>query len=167
MQDTLRALVQDFFTKMTISYEMVSFECQDEGAHIYEAKIQTPDSKILIGVHGQTLDHIKHLLSRMGEKITGNHCTIHVEINDYLKNKDERLFRYIDAKIAEAQGTKKSIVLNQLTSYERKKAHDYISSKNLSGISAQSEGEGGERRLHINYDSKIITFDISEDGIGI
>jgi predicted RNA-binding protein Jag len=165
MQDTLRALVQDFFTKMGISYEMVSFSCQDEEAHIYEAKIKTPDSKIVIGIHGQTLDYVKHLLSRMGERITGKHCTIHVEVNDYLKNKDDRLHRYLDAKISEVQGTKKSIVLNQLTSYERKKAHDYIASKHLSGISAHSEGEGNERRLHIDFDAKIITFDISEDGI--
>lgn len=165
MQDTLRALVQEFFTRMGISYEMVGFTCQDEGTHIYEAKIQTPDSKILIGVHGQTLDSIKHLLSRMGEKITGKHCTIHVEINDYLKSKDDRLHRYLDAKIAEAQETKKSIVLNQLTSYERKKAHDYIGTKSLSGITAHSEGEGNERRLHIVYDSKMLKLDISEDGI--
>ena len=165
MQAVLHALVMEFFTKMGITFEMVGFQCQDESAHIYEAHIQTPDSKILIGVHGQTLDHIKHLLSRMGEKITGSRCTIHVEINDYLKSKDERLFRYIDSKIAEAQGTKKSIVLNQLTSYERKKAHDYVRTKNIDNIQAHSEGEGDERRLHIIYESREITLDLSEDGI--
>lgn len=65
MQAVIRALVMEFFTKMEISFEIVGFECQDESANIYEVHIQTPDSKILIGVHGQTLDHIKHLLSRM------------------------------------------------------------------------------------------------------
>ena len=167
MQAVIRALVMEFFTKMGVSFEMVGFQCQDESAHIYEARIQTPDSKILIGVHGQTLDHIKHLLSRMGEKAIGNRCTIHIEVNDYLKSKDERLYLYIDSKIAEVQNTKTSIVLNQLTSYERKKVHDYVRAKNISGIEAHSEGEGSERRLHLIFKPTSNTLSISEDGVGI
>lgn len=165
MQAVLFPLVQNFFTQMGIALDTIEMNCQDEVAHIYEVKIQTPDSKILIGVHGQTLDHTKHLLSRMCEKIIGSHCTVHVEVNDYLKAKNERLYRYIDSKIAEAQLKETSITLHQLTSYERKKAHDYIGNKNISGIVAQSEGEGEERRLHINYQKSILPTDFSEDGI--
>jgi len=152
---------------MGIAIDQIEMICQDEAAHIYEVKIQTPDSKILIGVHGQTLDHIKHLLSRMGEKMIGSRCTIHIEVNDYLKAKDERLFRYLDAKIAEAKSTEMSITLHQLTSYERKKAHDYISRQNSTGIRAESEGEGDERRLHIKFQKSILPADLSEDGIWI
>ena len=103
MQAVLHTLVQDFFTQMGISFESLEFTCQDPEAHIYQATVHTPDSKILIGVHGQTLDHIKHLLSRMGEKKIGARCTIHVEVNDYLKAKDDRLYRYLDSKILEAR----------------------------------------------------------------
>lgn len=141
MQAVLHALVRDFFTQMGISFDRLEFRCQDEEAHIYEARIETTDSKILIGVHGQTLDHIKHLLSRMGEKLTKERCTIHLEVNDYMKHKDERLYRYLDTKVMEVQTSGHPIILDQLTSYERKKAHDYVQSKNIPGIIAKSEGE--------------------------
>lgn len=39
----------------------------------------------------------------MGEKLTGARCTIHVEVNDYLKSKDERLYRYLDSKVQEVK----------------------------------------------------------------
>lgn len=99
--------------------------------------------------------------------MTGSRCTIHIEINDYLKLKDERLYHYIDSKIAEVIHTKTSIVLNQLTSYERKKVHDYIRSKNISSIQAHSEGEGSERRLHLVFKPTSNTMNLSEDGVGI
>ena len=56
--------------------------------------------------------------------------------------------------------------MNELTSYERKKAHDYIKTTGGSEFNAHSEGEGAARRLHITYERNILA-DLSEDGIGI
>jgi len=104
----------------------------------------------------------------MGEKLTKERCTIHLEVNDYMKHKDERLYRYLDGKIAEVQASGLPIVLDQLTSYERKKAHDYIQSKSVPNIIAKSEGEGSERRLHILNETPIQhPIDLSEEGVGI
>ncbi len=75
----------------------------------------------------------------MAEKVLKEHCTIHVEVNDYMKSKEERLIRYIDTKIVEAETSGESIPLSKMTGIERKKIHNYIQSKNRVDLSTRSE----------------------------
>jgi predicted RNA-binding protein Jag len=58
-----------------------------------------------------------------------------------MKQKDEKLFRFLDSKIVLVTSTGKSIHMPSLTPYERKKAHSYIADKNMTGLKTQSEGE--------------------------
>jgi hypothetical protein len=43
------------------------------------------------------------------------------------------------------------IVLPDLTAYDRKKVHDYISNKKIDGLNAFSLGEGSTRKLYLAY----------------
>jgi len=52
---------------------------------------------------------------------------LHLEVNDYLKSKEERLFSFIESKIAIVEKSGKDLVLPFLTAYERKKVHSYVS----------------------------------------
>ncbi len=58
-----------------------------------------------------------------------------------MKAKDERLFRFLDSKIAFVTETGKNTRIPNLTSFERKKAHGYISEKAIVGLTTKSEGE--------------------------
>jgi predicted RNA-binding protein Jag len=64
-----------------------------------------------------------------------------MEVNDYVKSKDERLFRFLDNKIDFVMSSGKTLRIPELTSYERKKAHGYISDKHIEGLMTKSEGE--------------------------
>ncbi len=106
----------------------------------------------------------------MIEKHQGKAVLIHLEVNDYLKSKDERLFRYIDAKIAEAMQGGKEIILSSLTSYERKKVHGHITDKQIPGLKVWSVGEKNERAMHLSYQKDPVETrvqELTEDGIGI
>jgi predicted RNA-binding protein Jag len=104
-------------------------------------RVQTPDSALLIGMHGKNIESFQHLLGRMIEKMTSSHIHVHLEVNDYMKEKDARLFRFLDSKIEFVMSTGKSTRIPNLTSYERKKAHGYIAEKNTLGLSTKSDGE--------------------------
>jgi predicted RNA-binding protein Jag len=82
-------------------------------------------------MHGKNIETIQHLLSRILEKQVGNFVHIHLEVNDYMKQKDERLYQFLDSKIALVRSTGKSIQMPSLTSYDRKKAHGYIAEKGI------------------------------------
>lgn len=90
-------------------------------------------------MHGKNIDAFQHLLSRMIERKTDSLVHVHLEVNDYMKQKDEKLFRFLDSKIAMVTTTGQSIRMPSLTPYERKKAHNYIADKTMIGLKTQSE----------------------------
>lgn len=61
----MNQLITSFFTGTGIIIE--NLDIKHEGEDLYIA-IQTPDSHLIIGMHGKNLDAIQHLLGRMAEK---------------------------------------------------------------------------------------------------
>lgn len=182
MQEQILSIARNFFTLMGLTLEDVIVQCQDEKKGIYLIQVKTPDSKILIGIHGQTLEMTKHLLTRILEKTLGESFLIHLEVNDYLQAKDEKFYRYLESRIAYAMRSGEEITLPNLSSYDRKKAHGYISDKKIEGFKTFSVGEGKDRELHLVYTgpkivnshptstvppARKIVSDIDDDGIGI
>ena len=128
---TTLEISQKFFSLMGIGIDSLSVEIEDEKRRIYRVILKTPDSKILIGIHGATLESLTHILARMVEKTAGKSVLIHLEVNDYLQAKDERLFRYIESKIEYVVRTGEEVTLDALSSYERKKVHNYVAEKHV------------------------------------
>ncbi len=174
----MNQLITSFFTGTGIIIENLDIKHEWEDLYI---TIQTPDSHLIIGMHGKNLDAFQHLLWRMAEKKLWEFVHVHLEVNDYMKAKDERLFRFLDSKIAFVTETGKNTRIPNLTSFERKKAHGYISEKAIVGLTTKSEGEWSERALVLAFsgtplrpvptvpvarkESSIST--LSEDGVGI
>ncbi|MDQ1344008.1 MAG: spoIIIJ-associated protein [Patescibacteria group bacterium] len=182
MQEQIEQISLRFFTLMGIGVESVSVDPEEEKRRIYRVTVKTPDSKMLIGMHGQTLESVRHLLTRLVERTVGKSFLIHLEVNDYLQAKDERLFRRIEERIGSLMRTGGEITLPELSSYERKKVHAYVADKKVEGLSTRSTGEGDTRMLHLSYVGTLekakvaepshervsaAISDLSEDGIGI
>lgn len=139
---------------------------EDENRNIYELRIKTHDSKLVIGMHGQNLQSIKHLLARMVERKTKKDVILHFEVNDYVQSRDARFFEFIERKIETAMRSGKPVAMNELSSYERKKVHGYIADKKTEGLKSYSLGEGKARALYLEY-AKAPKLDLEEDGVGI
>lgn len=90
-------------------------------------------------MHGKNLEAIQHLLGRMAEKVRGKFVHTHLEVNDYMKAKDARLFAFLDSKIAFAISTGNPLSIPNLSSFERKKAHGYIADKKIEDLTTKSE----------------------------
>lgn len=175
MQEQIFSLVQSFFQGLGIAFSDLSVNVQDQDIQI---NLQTSDSALLIGMHGKNIEIFQHLLSRMIEKIVGRYVHVHMEVNDYMKLKDERLFRFLDTKITFVMSTGKSSKIPNLNAYERKKAHNYIAEKSIAWLITRSEWEGAERTLTLEYTGVIRqdtqhawtssqAVDLAEDGVGI
>lgn len=181
MQEQIESISLRFFTLMGIGVDSVSAIAEEEKRRIYRVSVKTPDSKLLIGTHGQTLETVRHLLTRLVERTVGKSFLIHLEVNDYLQSKDDRLFHRIDEKIESLKRTGGEVALHELSSYERKKVHAYVAEKKIDGLSTRSTGEGDARILHLAYSGTVervpVTVsparvsaalaDLSEDGVGI
>lgn len=156
MKTNIEKIINDFFKWLQISIKDLVINCEDEERNIYFIKVETDDSKLLIWTHGQTLESIKHLLSRILENSIQDSIVIHLEVNDYMKSKDDKLYRYIDWRIDYVVKSQKEISLPNFSSYERKKIHSYISEKNISNIRSYSVGEWKDRVMHLAPASKIL-----------
>ncbi len=179
MNEAITTLVENFWKGLGITLQEVETVIENDDVNI---RIETPDSALIIGMHGRSLENFSHILSRMIEKITGKYIHVHLEVNDYMKSKDERLFRFLESKIAFVMSTGKSVRIPELNSYDRKKAHNYIAEKAIDWLATHSEWTGTERVLVLDYTGEIkavtptntpatprasSVVDLSEDGVGI
>lgn len=161
--EDIKALSQEFFEKLWIEIE--SLEVSEEEENIYYIKLQTPDSGLLIWYSGKNLEDVRSVLKAIiVQKSTQKNIILHVEINDYLTKKEDKLHHFIMKKI-DIVKSGKEVILPFFNSYERKKIHSYVCELNDEEIFTKSVGEWPERRLHICKKSKNITIDI--DGIDI
>lgn len=180
MEHALTPFVSEFFTGLGISVDSLSIEQTGDDINL---TIKTNDSALLIGMHGKNIEVFQHLLSRIIERKLSKFVHVHLEVNDYIKQKEEKLFRFLDSKIAIIRSTGNSIRMPSLSPYERKKAHGYIADKNIVGLKTQSEWEGESRTLVLLYTGDLIDrihvkptpstppkhneITISDEGVGI
>ena len=180
----MQAFLQEFFSNLGIT--ITSLEVKEEWEDV-SVRIETPDSPLLIGVHGKNIESFQHIIGRLAEKKLGHFVHVHLEVNDYMKAKDERLYTFLDGKIAWVRESGKSFQIKNLSSFERKKAHNYISDKKIDWLSTKSEWEGDARIIVLAYSGEIKSValsaptshiakstnhspdiaDLSEDGVGI
>lgn len=158
----LKKICEDFFTLFWIEYE--SIEVLTEEQDIYRITLKTGDSHLVIGPHWRNLEHFAHILKLLFSKKIWKFAHLHLEVNDYLKEKDARLFRFLDSKIERLKKNGDEFMLPQFSAYERKKVHNYISEKK-SNIYTESRWEWSDRRIFLCMKHEKMTIDIDGDDI--
>ncbi len=144
----MKAFLDTFFSNLGISVTALEIQEADDDLSV---RIETPDSPLLIGIHGKNIEAFQHLIWRFAEKKLWRFVHVHLEVNDYMKAKDDRLFHFLDSKISGVMETGKPTQIKNLSAFERKKAHNYISEKHIEWFSTKSEGEWENRMLILSY----------------
>jgi len=107
-----------FFEKLHI--EIDKLDIISEWENVFFLKIETPDSWILIWTHGSVFESLQWLFRKIFRDKFDRTIKIHFEINDYIHNKDAKLFAFIDKEINKAKETWRNMKLPVLNWYERK-----------------------------------------------
>ena len=136
-----------FFEKLSIKID--NLDVISEWENIYSLKIETPDSWILIWTHGSVFESLQSLFRNIFRGKFDANIKIFFKINDYIHNRNAKLFAFIDKEINKVKETWRNMQLPVLDWYERKKVHSYIARLNDSEIIAKSRWEGKERRLFL------------------
>ncbi len=109
--------------------------------------LQTEDTGIVIGYHGETLEALQLILSLILAKENGKFKRVSLEVGDYKKNRSEWLERLaLDAK-EKALSENKEVFLSELKSWERRVIHLLL--QNDKEVVSESSGEGKDRVLVI------------------
>ena len=147
MLEQIKEITKTFFDKMWIKSYLL--EVVEEIQNTYLIKIETNDSWLLIWTHWVVFEAIQNILRSILNNKFDKKIKVHLEINDYIHNKDAKLFRFIDTQIQKAKETWRNMKLPKFSAYERKKIHDYVASLQDDEIKTESKGEGQQRRLYI------------------
>lgn len=122
---------------------------QQEG-EITRIDIDTPDPRLLIGWHGETLNSFQHLLKSMVR--TKDHLErspmIVVDTDGYRREQEEKVKRIADAKADFVRRTGNRIALSPMSPYFRRIVHIYVAGNpDLSDLTTESIGEGDYRQI--------------------
>ena len=147
MIEEIKEISKTFFDKLWI--ELTSLEVNEEITDIFYIKIDTIDSSLLIWTHGVTFEALQGLLRTLFSQKYDRKIRLHLEINDYIHNKDAKLFALIDREILRAKETGRNMKLPYLNGYERKIVHSYVHKLGDSEIRSKSMWEGADRRMYI------------------
>ena len=140
-------LAQDIVEEL-FSLLQVSGSCQvTDREGLLDVVLETEDTGMVIGYHGEVLEALQLILSLMISKKVGRYIRISLEVGDYKKNRIEyleQLARQVKERAVEEQQEQ---VLSSLKSWERRVVHMALQDDN--DVTSESVGEGKERVLVI------------------
>lgn len=130
--------------------ELLHFEAkidvsEDKENQATKVQIETPDSGVLIGYHGQTLSAFQLILGIIVSKKLGEWERVILNVGDYRQKREEALKRIALQAAQRAHFSGEPVILTSLSSFERRIIHLALS--NHPEVETSSEGEGRERRL--------------------
>lgn len=117
------------------------------GDETVDIVLDTPDSGVVIGRHGDILESLQLVLSIVISKKLNRFLRISLEVGDYKKNREEWLKNTaLDAK-NKVMSQGREITLPELKAWERRIVH--LTLKDDEEVISESVGEGRDRVLII------------------
>jgi len=163
MVEKIKSLTDTFFENFWIKIN--SLEVINEEKNIFLVKIKSDESSLLIWPNWKNLDHISNILKLIIKNNFEENIKIHIEINDYIKSKDDRLKSHIISKIKYVEKSWQDLMLPFYSAYDRKKIHSIVSEYKNDKIYTKSIWEWNERRLYICKINERITIDLDWNDI--
>ena len=142
-QKIVTNIAEELFSQLEIegTFELIEKE------ELVEVLLDTTDSGIVIGYHGESLEALQLLLSLMVSKKLGSFLRISIEVGDYKKNRSAYLEKLAMQVKERAIAENREQVLPQLKSWERRIIHMLLQED--PEVISESVGEGKERSLVI------------------
>ena len=110
--------------------------------------IHGKDIGILIGKRGQTLDSLQYLVNLVVNKGKAPYINIVLDAENYRRKRRETLETLAHNLVKKARATRRKVVLEPMTPYERRIIHSTLQSER--GIDTYSEGDNPYRYVVIN-----------------
>lgn len=140
--DTVKELGAELLEHLSVKAE-VEGKMNDEGS--IELNIETEESGLLIGYHGETLNSFQLILSMLVYKKLGLWVRTIVNVGDYREKREESIKGLALRIASEVSLSKKPVALPYLVPFERRIVHMTLADH--PNVVSVSEGENKERRV--------------------
>jgi len=127
-------------------------EDKEEAKENVEIVLNTKDTGIVIGYHGDTLEGLQLILSLCVAKELGRFVRVSVDVGDYKKNRTEQLKALAMETKERVLSEGREVAIPELKSWERRVVHLLL--KEDKEVSSGSRGEGRDRILVVSPGAK-------------
>ncbi|MFA5166508.1 MAG: R3H domain-containing nucleic acid-binding protein [Candidatus Paceibacterota bacterium] len=148
--EEIKVIVAEFLEKMGFIGEVNVELGPEENAFV---KVQSPDSKFLIGRNGEVLMDLQALLNKVARRRTTENIFIDLDVNDYKGQKAQFLKGLAKHYAQQVLGSGLTKEVDGFSAYERKVIHTEL--KKFAGVASESKGEEPRRILVIKPTQKI------------
>jgi spoIIIJ-associated protein len=140
---TIEKAVKELFATLEIEG---GFELSETEEAI-DIVMDTKDSGMVIGYHGEGLESLQLIVSLMIAKKIGKFIRVSIEVDGYKKNRTEYLERLASQMKERALEENREQVVESLKSWERRIVHMLLQEDDQ--VTSESAGEGRDRVLII------------------
>jgi spoIIIJ-associated protein len=150
MELVIKETLEKLLDVLGVSYTGVKIV--KEGKNIFYAQIETENSSLLIGWHGETIAAIQHILKcLLWKQGTMTDTQVIVDVDGYKKRQEESVIRLAERKAEYAIDNQKEIKLPPMNPYFRRKVHMHLanSDKFKDSIITESVGTEPDRSIKI------------------
>ena len=129
-------------------FDLLETKNKDKDKESMEMVINTKDTGVIIGYHGDTLEGLQLVLSLCVARALGRFVRISIDVGDYKKNRMEILKALVVETKARVLSEGKEIAIPELKSWERRVVHLLLEGDEE--VISESQGEGRDRVLIVS-----------------
>ena len=144
IEKEIEYIIKEILVKLKVEAKI---EMVKEADDHYQVNIQTQETGLLIGRHGETINSLQLFLGVVLYKKLGNWVHLVLDVGDYRKMREETIKEMVNRIIAEVETSLQPVVLPFLTPLERRFVHLMLTDHKK--VTSESIGEGKERRITI------------------
>jgi spoIIIJ-associated protein len=139
---TVKQITEDLLNRLEV-VGSVSVDTDETGA--FRVHIETEETGLLIGYHGQTLESFQIILGLLISKKLAAWQRVYVNVGDYREKREEALMHMAQRAAERSLAIRRPVELSNLSASERRIIHLTLSGDER--VVTESIGEGLDRRL--------------------
>jgi spoIIIJ-associated protein len=144
-EEIIKKTAEELLQLLEIEKPTVELRKDEQG--VFHVAIETTDSGILIGYHGENVYALQLILSLIVYKKTNQWQRLVLDIGDWRKKREEQLKRMALGAAQRVKFSQEPVIMPYLNSVERRIIHLALAEN--PDVTTRSEGESRERRLVI------------------
>jgi spoIIIJ-associated protein len=137
----IEKVVKKFLSGLGIEAKLEIVETEEQ----IDINLETEDTGMVIGYHGDTLEALQLIMSLCIAKELGEFKRVSLEIGGYKKSREEWLNNLAMETKERALSENREVSLRELKSWERRIVH--LALKDDESVMSESVGEGKDRML--------------------
>jgi spoIIIJ-associated protein len=143
MMEEAANVLRKILSKMGLEAEVVSSETEER----ITLEIKGPETALVIGKKGQTIDSLQYLVNKIVSKAVGEGegKPITVDAEGYRERRAESLVELAHKLAEKAKRTGRPVAADPMSAADRRVIH--VTLANMAGLTTRSEGEGIYRHL--------------------